>query len=65
MAAGVKRRHEVKAGRLTASAGERATAAAELRPHWVFSDMEQRRSRGHAAEAEAAQLHSQSSEEDP
>ena len=65
MAARVKRRHEVKAGPLTASAGERATAAAELRPHGVFSDTEQRRSRGHVAEAEAAQLHSQSSEEGP
>ena len=63
--ASAKRRHEAKAGRLTASAGERATATAELRLHGAFSDPEQRRSRGHMAEAEAAQLHGQSSEEGP
>ena len=65
MATGVKRRHEAKAGRLTASAGERGSAAAELRPHGAFSDPGQRRSRGHVAEAEAAQLHGQSSKEGP
>ena len=55
VAAGVNRRHEAKAGRLTTSAGQHATTAAELRPLGACSDPEQRWSCGHAAEAEATQ----------